>query len=56
MGVKELMQLLPEMCNKDRSSVRDDGLWNTVIADNVCNIQLFILSDSISGANEYEVG
>jgi hypothetical protein len=27
-----------------------------VIADNVCNIQLFILSDSISGANEYEVG
>jgi hypothetical protein len=24
------------MCNKDRSSVRDDGLWNTVMVNNMC--------------------
>jgi hypothetical protein len=35
MGAKALMQLLLETCNKDRTSIRDDGLWNVVIADNV---------------------
>jgi hypothetical protein len=30
-----LMQLLPKMCHKDRSSVKNNGLQNTMVADNV---------------------
>jgi hypothetical protein len=56
MGTKALMYLFPETCNKNRSSTRDDGIWNVMIVDDVCNVQRCILPDSISGANRYEVG
>jgi hypothetical protein len=32
------MQLLLETCNKDGASVRDDGLWYTMIADDVGDV------------------
>jgi hypothetical protein len=38
MGTKKLMYLFPEACNKDRAPVRDDGLRNAVIVDNVWNV------------------
>jgi hypothetical protein len=49
------MELFPKTWRKDRSTVRYDGLRDTVIADNVCNVQLCILPDPIPGANRYEV-
>jgi hypothetical protein len=35
MGAQTLMLLVPKMSNEDRSSIRDDGLQDAVIADNV---------------------
>jgi hypothetical protein len=35
MGAQALMELLPKASNKNRSSIRDDGLRDAVIADNV---------------------
>jgi hypothetical protein len=42
--------------NKDRSSFGDDGLWDAMIADYVCYVELGILSDLVGGGYEYEVG
>jgi hypothetical protein len=42
--------------NEDRSSIRDDGLWDAKIADNVGHVELGILSDSVGGGFGYEVG
>jgi hypothetical protein len=53
MGTKAFMKLFPKMCHKDRSSFRYDSLWNTVIADNVCNVYLCILPSPIPCANKY---
>jgi hypothetical protein len=44
------------MSNKDRSPVRDDGLWDAVIADNVGYIELGILSNPVGRGYGYEVG
>jgi hypothetical protein len=38
MGAKAFMQLFIETCHKDRSSVRYDGIWNTIISDYVGNV------------------
>jgi hypothetical protein len=38
MGAQTVMQLLPKTCNKDRSSIRDNGLWDTMIVDNVQHV------------------
>jgi hypothetical protein len=35
MGTKTLMLLFLETRNKNRASVRDDGLWDAMIVDNV---------------------
>jgi hypothetical protein len=50
------MQLLPKASNKDRSSIRDDILWDAVMADNMRHVELGILSDSICSGDGYEVG
>jgi hypothetical protein len=44
------------MSNEDRSSIRDDGLRDAVIADNVGYVELSILSDIVSHDYGYEVG
>jgi hypothetical protein len=38
MGTKAIMHLFLEMCGKDRSAVRDGGLWYTMIAGDVGNV------------------
>jgi hypothetical protein len=35
MGTKAIMQLCLETCDKDRSSVKDDGIRYTMIENNV---------------------
>jgi hypothetical protein len=35
MGAQTLMQLLPKASDKDRSCIRDDGLRDAVIVNNV---------------------
>jgi hypothetical protein len=44
------------MSNEDRSSIGDDGLRDTVIADDVGYVELGILSDPICRGYGYEVG
>jgi hypothetical protein len=44
------------MSNEDRSSIRDDGLQDVVIADNVRYVELSILSDPVCRGYGYEVG
>jgi hypothetical protein len=56
MGVQALMWLLPKASNKDRSSVGDDGLYDTVIADNMGYVELGILSNPVCHGYGYEVG
>jgi hypothetical protein len=55
MVAKAFMKLFHKMCHKDISSVRYDGLWNTMIAGYVGNIELRILPSPIPCANRYEV-
>jgi hypothetical protein len=50
------MQLLPKTSNEDKSSIRDDGLRDAMIADNVGYVELGILSDPICRGYRYEVG
>jgi hypothetical protein len=56
MGAQTLMQLLPKASNRDRSSVRNNDLRYAVIADDMRQIQLCILPDSVCGGYRYEVG
>jgi hypothetical protein len=56
MGAQTLMQLLLKVSNKDRSIIGDDGLRDTMIADNVGHVELGILSDPIYSGYGYEVG
>jgi hypothetical protein len=44
------------MSNEDRFSIRDDGLWDAVIAENVGYVALDILSDPVCRGYGYEVG
>jgi hypothetical protein len=44
------------MSNKDRSSIGDDGHWDTVIADNMRYVELGILSDLVCRGYGYEMG
>jgi hypothetical protein len=44
------------MSNEDRFSIRDDGLWDAVIAENVGYVALDILSDPVCHGYGYEVG
>jgi hypothetical protein len=37
-SAQTLMQLLPKICHKDSSSIRDNSLRNTMIADNVLDV------------------
>jgi hypothetical protein len=55
MGSQTFMQLLPKASNKDRSSIGDNVLRNTMIADNVRHIELSILSDPVCGGYGYKV-
>jgi hypothetical protein len=54
-GAQALMQLLPKVSNKDRSSIRDDGLQDATIKDNVWHVELGILSDLVYSGYGYEV-
>jgi hypothetical protein len=56
MGAQIFMQLLPKASNIDRSSIRDDGLWDAMIADNVRYVKLGILTNPVSGGYGYKVG
>jgi hypothetical protein len=44
------------MSNEDRSSIRDDGLQDAVVADNVGYVELGILSYRVCRGYGYEVG
>jgi hypothetical protein len=44
------------MSNEDRSSIRDDSLWDAVVADNVGYVEVSILSDSVCHGYRYELG
>jgi hypothetical protein len=44
------------MSSKYRSSIGDDGLQDAMIADNVLDVELSILSDPICRGYGYEVG
>jgi hypothetical protein len=44
------------MSNEDGSSIRDDGLRDAVIADNMGYVELDILSDPVYHGYGYEVG
>jgi hypothetical protein len=55
MGAQTFMQLLPKVSHKDRSSIGDNGLQNTMIVDNVRHVELDILSDHVCGGYEYKV-
>jgi hypothetical protein len=55
MGAQTFLQLLPKVSNKDRSSIRDNGLRNTMIMNNVRHIELDILSDPVCGGYGYKV-
>jgi hypothetical protein len=55
MGAQTFIQLLPKVSNKDRSSIGDNGLQNTMILDNVRHVDLGILSDPVSGGYGYKV-
>jgi hypothetical protein len=44
------------MCHKDGTSVKDNGLWGAMIADNVRYIELDILSGPVCGGYGYKVG
>jgi hypothetical protein len=56
MGTKAIMQLFPETCDKDGSAVRDDGLRYAMIANNVGDVELYIVSGPVSSAYGYEMG
>jgi hypothetical protein len=56
MSAQTIMQLLPKMCNKDRSSIGDNCLWDTMIADNMRHIELGIQSDTVCSGYGYKVG
>jgi hypothetical protein len=56
MGAQTLIQLLPKVSNEDRSSIRDDGLQDAVIVDNIRHVELGILSDSVCSGYGYKVG
>jgi hypothetical protein len=56
MGAQTLLQLLPKVSNKDRSTNGDDGLCNAVIVDNVGYVELDILFDPLCRRYGYEVG
>jgi hypothetical protein len=43
------------MCYKDGPSVRDNGIWDAMIADNVQHVEFGILSDSVCGGYENNV-
>jgi hypothetical protein len=49
------MQLLLETCDKDRPSIRNNGLRYPMIMDIVRDLQLCILVDSVCGGHRYEV-
>jgi hypothetical protein len=55
MSTKAIMQLFPEMCDKDGSTVRDVGHRYAMIAHNVGDVDLCIVSGPISGAYGYEM-
>jgi hypothetical protein len=44
------------MCHKDGPSIRDNGLWDTMIADNVSHVELNIMFDPVVGGYGYKVG
>jgi hypothetical protein len=44
------------MSNEDRLSIRDDGLRDAIIVDNVGYVEFGILSDPICHGYRYEVG
>jgi hypothetical protein len=50
------MQLLPKVSSEDRSFIRDDGLRDAMIANNVGHVELSILSDLVCSGYGYEVG
>jgi hypothetical protein len=56
MGAQTLVELLPKATNENRSSIRDDGLRDAVIVDNVWHVELGILSDPVYSGYGYEVG
>jgi hypothetical protein len=56
MGAQIFMQLLPKASNIGRSSIRDDGLRDAMIADNVWYVKLGILTNPVSGGYGYKVG
>jgi hypothetical protein len=39
--------------NKDKSSIKNDDLWDATVANNVCYVELDILSDSVGGGYGY---
>jgi hypothetical protein len=43
------------MCHKDRPSVRDNGLWDIMIVDNVWHVEFGILSNPVCGGYRYSV-
>jgi hypothetical protein len=43
------------MCDKDEPSIRNNGLRYAMITNNVRDVQLCILVDSICGGHMYEV-
>jgi hypothetical protein len=49
------MQLLPEMSNKLRSSVRDDGLGHTMQTQDASNIQFSVLLSLVVGVHRNEM-
>jgi hypothetical protein len=55
MDAQTFMQLLPKASHKDRSSIRDNGLRNTMIANTVRHVALSILLNPVCGGFKYKV-